>query len=297
MATRRIEIAPENQDQFAAWNGEEGEQWAADAEFFDAAIHHIHRRLMDAAAIRSDEQVLDIGCGTGQCTHDAARQARKGAAIGIDLSLPLLHVAETIAGRDGLANATFEQGDAQIFPFPDAAFDVALSRMGAMFFADQAAAFTNIAKAMRPGGRLLLISWRAAAENEWITQLREAMLPGAPAPEPPGDAPTPFRHADQHTTKVILEASGFDTVAFEPVTAPMFFGGDAEAGFPVLCRLLGWMVRDLEPDAARRAYRRLHTLLRDHETTDGVAFGSAFMADHRPPPSRPHVCDRLRSDT
>jgi hypothetical protein len=147
--------------------------------------------------------------------------------------------------------------------------------MGAMFFADQVAAFTNIAKALRPGGRLLLMSWRGALENEWITQLRRAMLPGAAAPEPSGDAPTPFRHADQHRTTVILEASGFDAMAFEPVTAPMYFGRDADVAFPVLCRLLGWMVRDLETDAARQAHERLHDLLRDHETGDGVAPGSA----------------------
>jgi SAM-dependent methyltransferase len=230
---------------------------------------------MEAAAIGPDDRVLDIGCGTGQCTCDAARRAFRGTVLGIDLSLPMIRVAEATARRQGLPNASFVQGDAQVQPFAPDAFDVALSRFGAMFFGDQVGAFTNIGRGLRPKGRLLLVSWRSAHENDWISTLREALVPGVPAPEATTNAPGPFRHADHNDTVAILAASGYDDLRMESLDVPMYFGRDAEQAFSVLGPLFGWMVQDLDPAAASRAFDRMRAVLRSHQTTDGMAFGSA----------------------
>jgi SAM-dependent methyltransferase len=283
-ATPPIALGVGNEEQYAAWNGEEGDLWVRDADFYDGAVRVLHRRLLSAAEIQPGDRVLDVGCGTGQCTRDAARLAGPGAATGIDLSLPMIQLAERTARREGLSNATFVQGDAQVFAFPDAVFDVALSRTGAMFFADQVAAFSNIARALRPGGRLLLVSWRSARENEWISLLREALLPGAPPPEPAGDLPTPFRHADRQGTTAVLERAGFEDVGFEALDSPMYLGADAADAFPKLRDLFGWMVRDLPAPELERALARMLDVLCAHETPDGVAFGSAswLVTAHRP---------------
>ena len=283
----RIEVAAGNEEQYAAWNGDEGEQWAAHPEFYDASVRNLQKPLMEAAGIGPDDRVLDVGCGNGQCTRQAARRAVDGTALGIDLSQQMIRVAEAVADREGLANAGFVVGDAQIYPFPPAAFDVALSRTSAMFFADQVAAFTNIARALRPGGRLALVSWRSAGENEWISALSQALRPGGPPPAPPEDAPTPFRHADPDRAAAILTAAGFEAVRMETLDVPMYFGRDAEEGFPILRDLLGWMVRDLEPAAADQALDRMRVLLGEHETADGVAFGCAawLITAHRAPTS------------
>ena len=177
----------------------------------------------------------------------------------------------------------FVQGDAQVYPFEAGTFDVALSRAGAMFFADQVAAFTNIARAMRPGGHLALVSWRSAPENEWISALRQALLPGAPAPEPPENAPTPFRHADRRRTTALLAASGFEEVDLEPLDIAMYFGRDAEEGFPVLRDLLGWMVRDLDPTAAEDAFGRLREPAARPRDARRRGPRGRGLADHRTP--------------
>jgi SAM-dependent methyltransferase len=273
--SHQIEVAAGNEEQYAAWNGDEGERWVAHPEFFDASVRNLQRPLMEAAGIRPGDHVLDVGCGSGQCTREAARRAVDGTALGIDLSQPMIRVAEVVARREGLANAGFVVGDAQIYPFPPAEFDVALGRSSTMFFADQVAAFANIARALRPGGRLALVSWRSAGENEWISALSQALRPGDAPPAPPEDAPTPFRHADPDRTAAILTAAGFEAVSLQPLDVPMYFGRDAEEGFPILRDLLGWMVRDLEPAAAHQALDRMRVLLDEHETADGVAFGCA----------------------
>ena len=95
--------------------------------------------------------MLDIGCGTGQTTRDAARRASAGGALGVDLSADMIALARQLAAAEGLPNARFEQADAQIHPFGQGPFDVAISRTGAMFFGHPPAAFANMARALRSG--------------------------------------------------------------------------------------------------------------------------------------------------
>lgn len=102
--------------------------------------------------------MLDVGCGNGQTTRDAARAAFDGSAVGVDLSSRMVEFARRLAAAERIANATFHQADAQIHPFVEGSFDVAISRTGVMFFGDPPAAFANIACPLRPGGRLVLMT-------------------------------------------------------------------------------------------------------------------------------------------
>lgn len=175
--TTDFQVDATNTEQLRAWDGTEGDYWAAHANQYDSAVDGYHQPLLDLAAITPDDAVLDIGCGTGQTTRDAARLATAGSALGIDLSARMLDVARAKADQEGLDNVSFEQGDAQIHGFAPASFDVALSRTGSMFFGDPTAAHANIARALRPGGRLALAVWQPMAENEWFTSFVGALSP------------------------------------------------------------------------------------------------------------------------
>ncbi|MGH3658618.1 MAG: class I SAM-dependent methyltransferase, partial [Micromonosporaceae bacterium] len=155
-----------NAHQFDAWNGYEGRHWADHQDRYDAVNHGFNEPLLRAAAIGAAERVLDIGCGCGQTTRLAAGQAVRGAAVGVDLSWPMLARARRTAERDNVGNVTFEQGDAQVHPFPGGGFDVAISRFGIMFFTDPVAGFGNIMRALRPGGRIAFLSLRAIDDSE-----------------------------------------------------------------------------------------------------------------------------------
>ena len=130
-----------------------------------------------------------------------------------------------------MANVTYVQGDAQVHPFDEKAFDIAMSSFGAMFFGDPVAAFTNIGNAVRPGGRLALLAWRELARNEWLMALREALAVGRQLPMPPPDAPTPFALADPERVRGILGAAGYEEIGFEPIDEPIEFGSDADDAF------------------------------------------------------------------
>ena len=103
-ATSAVPVHPSNTEQLRAWDGDEGAYWAAHADHFDRAMAGYHDRFLAAAAHRRPDRVLDIGCGTGQTTRDAARAAGAGSALGVDLSSPMLDNARRRAAAEGLAN-------------------------------------------------------------------------------------------------------------------------------------------------------------------------------------------------
>jgi ubiquinone/menaquinone biosynthesis C-methylase UbiE len=119
----------------------------------DAELRRCTEVLRQAWGVRSHDHVLDIGCGTGQTTREAARIARAGSALGVDISAPAIARAREVARTQGLRNVTFECADAQSHRFPQERFDLAINRFGKMFFDDPAAAFANNGPALRPAGR------------------------------------------------------------------------------------------------------------------------------------------------
>ena len=223
----------------------------------------------------ASDRVLDIGCGTGQTTRDAARAATGGSAVGVDLSARMLDYARRRAAEEGVTNASFEQVDAQIHPFPPESFDVAISRTGAMFFGDLTAAFTNIGRALVPGGRLVLVAWQPLPANEWIREISGALAAGRDLPAPPPDAPGPFSLSDPDRVRSILTAAGFTGIELEGTTAGMWFGADADDAHRFVLGLMGWMLHGLDDTGHARAMDGLRATMAAHETSDGVVFGSA----------------------
>ena len=242
------------------------------ADFYDAELARHNRRLRDVADVGAADRVLDIGCGAGQTTREAARAAIQGEAVGVDTSAEMLAVARQRSTVEGLRNVTFEQGDAQFHPFPTASFDLCISRFGVMFFADPAAAFANIGRAIRPGGRLVWMVWQSAERNEWSRAIRQALA--APTVVSKG-SPDAFSLGDPRVATALLSAAGFTSIDFIDVREPVFYGPDVDAACNALAGL--YLVTDAlartneQPD---RPLQRLRDLLEAHMTPEGVLFDS-----------------------
>ena len=243
---------------------------------YDAELRRHNEVLRRAGGVRRHDHVLDIGCGTGQTTRQAARTAQAGSALGVDISAPAIERARELARAEGLRNVTFEHADAQAHRFPHERFHLAISRFGTMFFDDPGAAFANIGRALRPAGRLVMMVWQAHERNEWDVTIRQSLgAAGEPVAIPAG-APDPFSLADPPAVTKILEAAGFAGVAFTDVCEPVYYGPDVAAA-------LGWVrgfactsdvLKRLDPAAAARAGGRLREALAAHLSGDGVWFDS-----------------------
>ena len=267
-----------NIDQAEAWDGPEGEHWALHHERFDATISPHHGVLITAAAFAPGERVLDIGCGNGLTSRDAARAVGpSGSVLGVDLSGPMLAVAAQLAEEEGLDNVRFERGDAQVQSFEPEAYDLVISRFGVMFFLDPVAAFTNIASALRPGGRAAFLVWQSVAANEWVSAMRDALAVGRDLPVPPPGAPSPFGLADTDFTRGVLTEAGFTDISFAESAPPWRLGSDADDayGFVTGLRVIKMMLEDLDDSLRAQALDNLRATAAAHETPDGVYFGSA----------------------
>ena len=230
--------------------------------------------------MREHDRVLDVGCGNGQSTRDVARVATNGSALGVDLSSQMLALARETAAAEGLDNVEFRHADAQIYPFERAAFDVVISRMGSMFFGDPIAAFTNLHRALRPDGRLTLLTWQGITDNEWLTEFRAALAVGRDLPTPPPEAPSPFALSDPDRVRTILEAAGFADIAFQSLHEPMSFGPDPDDAFDFVSELTGWMRNGLDQAGQDAALAALRATIAEHTGDHGVTYRVRHLDHH-----------------
>ncbi|WP_250007184.1 class I SAM-dependent methyltransferase [Actinoplanes sp. M2I2] len=229
---------------------------------YDAELRRHHEVLRRAWDIGPHDRVLDVGCGAGLTTRDAARAARDGSALGVDISGPAVELARELARAEGLGNVAFERADVQAHPFPPAGFDVAISRFGTMFFDDPVAAFGGVGRALRPGGRLVMLVWQAGELNEWHLVVRRAL-------DRTGPSPNAFSLADPSTVRQVLGAAGFADVTLTDVDEPVCYGPDVAAA-------LDWVrgFASVQESLTAVGVERLREELVAHATGDGVWLGS-----------------------
>ena len=268
----------DNADQIAYWNADGGENWVALQKYMDAQLEPYGLRAMDALAPASGERLLDVGCGSGQ-TSLALGQAvgAGGTVVGLDVSRPLLDLARRRASESGAANVSFLEADAQTYGFAPASFDAVFSRFGVMFFADPPAAFANIRRAVKPGGRLAFVCWRTPAENDFMTvQLAAAAAQLPPLPPPTPGAPGPFAFADPARVRHILSSAGFRDIDLTPCDRKIG-GGDLEQTVTMSLNI-GLLGRALLEHPEKRALviDDVREALRPHVDEDGIVrLGSA----------------------
>lgn len=258
-----------NSEQFRTWNGTEGHHWAEHHARYDTMASGYDEHLFEAAMIEPHARVLDIGCGTGQTMRFAARRAWRGEVVGLDLSAPMLARARQIADSEQLANVSFEQGDAQIYPFTTGRFDTVISRAGVMFFADPVAAFTNIAAAVKAGGRLAFTCHSEPGET--VTAIFTAISEHLAVPDMTDQAPGVADFADPDQVRQVLTGAGFTAVTATAFETPTLLGHNCRDATDFLFDAqLRPFTEGVDTAAVSKAKDAVEAILRHHETDRSV---------------------------
>lgn len=258
------------------WAGEMGERWLHNLDRFESMIAPVGDALLQRAAFKSGEVVLDVGCGGGASARAiAARVGPGGRVMGVDISAHLIAECERRAHAAGIPNAHFVVADAAAVKLPPASYDRLHSRFGSMFFPEPAAAFHNLARLVRAGGRADFAVWAPAKDNPWVGAMMGILREHIELPRPEPHAPGPFALDDPNHFASLLRPAGFTNLEFALWQGSQPIGGagttpEAARDFVLHSMNFGEMLVE-QPEAVRAAIEaKLLALFRQHDTPRGV---------------------------
>ncbi|HEY4040654.1 MAG TPA: class I SAM-dependent methyltransferase [Rhodopila sp.] len=288
MAVSADPAKQDNTAQIAYWNDRAAVTWTAYQDRIDGMFAALTVKAVDAAAPGFGMRVVDVGCGCGATTLELARRVGPaGRVLGLDVSEPMAARARERIAAARLGNAEVLLSDASVHAFEAASADLLFSRFGVMFFADPAAAFANLRRAVRPGGRLLLVVWRPMAENAWFSvplAAADDVLPPAPLPEP--DAPGPFALADPDRVGRILGSAGWSDIGLTRQDVPLCLAGPGQiteaAELATRVGALARALADAAPELREAAARSIARVLPAYDGPGGICLsGSVWFVSAR----------------
>ena len=237
------------------WNTVAGPRWVGLEGFVERRVRAVNDLLLARSGAAAGERALEIGCGTGAFTVPLAEAVGgRGEVLGADISDAMLAGAKKRIAESGLRNISLIQADAQTHGFEPGRFDLVASRFGVMFFADPAAAFTNLLAALRPAGRLCFACWGPLEANRhWMIPYEVALRRLGPPEPKPARAPGPMAFADPDYVRSFLGAAGFADIAVHRETPDIFASTpQEEAKHSCIMGPAGRLIDEKKPDEATR---------------------------------------------
>ena len=267
-----------NAKQIEFWNGPAGDSWTEFMDSQDQMLGPLGEAAMATADISSGHHVIDIGCGCGTTTLELARRVGpSGHVLGVDVSTPMLDVARQRATEVENRSIDLQNSDASTHEFAPQSFDRIYSRFGVMFFADSAAAFTNLRTALKPGGRLAFVCWRPLDLNPWMANTIAIATQYLERQEPPGpDDPGSFAFRDPDRVTGILSGAGFSGIEITPNDQALDFEPDIDGTVSKLIQLgpMSQPIAQSPKNIQEKIRTDLAASIQPYLTADGVKIDS-----------------------
>ena len=253
---------------------------------------HLHSaKVFPSLPIHRGERVLDVGCGWGDTAIELARRVGPaGSVIGLDCCGGFLDAGRADAKAAGLTNLTFLEADVQAYPFQPV-HDFCFSRFGTQFFENPVAGLRNMRLALKPGGLMTMIVWRARADNPWLTLSKEVLLRYLPPVREDAATcgPGPFSMTEPEAVTAQLRIAGYADARFERIDAEVLVGRDLDEA--VAFQLAIGPAGEVYREAGKQAEHMHHTLvgalkdeLRQFVRPEGVMMNSSsWMVTARNP--------------
>jgi len=202
------------------WNGV-ADAWDAKADAVDTRGQAVAAAMVDAAGVGTGMSVLELAGGPGGVGLMAARRVGPdGDVLITDCAEAMVAIAARRAAEQGLGVVRTALAGLDAIDLPDASFDAVLCRDGLMFAGDHRRAAGEMARVLRPGGRVAVAVWGPRDENPWLGLLLDAVSEQVGMPIPPPGVPGPFALGDRGELAAVLAETGFSDVTLAEVRLP-----------------------------------------------------------------------------
>lgn len=212
------------------WANEASQRWLAHADRLEAMLRPVDDVLLPAARLEPGAVVLDVGCGRGVTARAAAAAVGPaGHVTGVDISEATVAEATALPPHPGSAPLSWVAADAATHAFPPSHHDRVVSRFGVMFFDDPVAAFANLHRTTRPGGRLAVAVWQPRDASEFQSLAVDVAVRVAAdhglrlEPDPPDGGP--FAYGSRPYVMDLLHQAGWADIEFAPAELDLYLGG------------------------------------------------------------------------
>ncbi len=261
--------------------------WGEHAEFADRRGVDLTGRMLELAAPKPGDRVLELACGAGGLGLAAARLVTPGGHVILSDVVPeMTAIAASRSAGEELGNVSTLVLDLEGIEQADATYDVVLCREGLMFALDPGRAAREIRRVLRPGGRAVLAVWGPRRRNPWLGIVLDAVSAHVGAPVPPPGVPGPFSLEDADRLAALLTDAGFTEVEVGEQSVPTH-SASFEEWWTRTCALAGPIANVLAklPDEAGVALRdRAREAARPYATERGLEFpGMSLIASGRRP--------------
>ncbi|MFL6205925.1 MAG: class I SAM-dependent methyltransferase [Acidimicrobiales bacterium] len=257
------------------WDDERTARWVRQADDIERQLQPVSDALFAAADLRRGESVLDVGCGTGPTTRQAAALVGStGRVTGVDVTTEMLAAAAARPRGPHDAPTSWLLADPVDWEAPTPPHDVVLSRFGVMFFSDPRAAFENLAQATSAGGRLAIATWARRGESEMFEVPYQAALAALGRRDEIPQDQGPFSLNGPDIIVPLLESSGWDDVdpLVHHLSLPYGGGVDAAAAATLSMGFGPTRILTQDLDEADRStiLAKITDALRSHESDGAV---------------------------
>ncbi|MGG7036850.1 MAG: class I SAM-dependent methyltransferase [Flavobacterium sp.] len=168
--------------------------------------------------------VLDIAAGTGEPGLTIPTLVKNSKVVITDLAEDMLEIARENAAKRGITNIETLACDVCELPFPDNTFDAISCRFGFMFFPDMLLAAKEMARVLKPGGRIATSVWNVPEKNFWVTAMGHTINRNMELPAPPPEAPGMFRCARSGMIQELFQQAGLKNTLQTEVTGKLNCG-------------------------------------------------------------------------
>jgi SAM-dependent methyltransferase len=287
-----MDVASGNSEAVEAWDGVLFDRFTKFRKVMVEGLGAHGNEGLRLLSPQPGERVIDLGCGFGDTTQQiAGLVGPAGEAFGVDASARFIETATRETGEAGLDNCSFAVTDIEA-DVPGDGFDAAFSRMGTMFFANPVVAMRNVRGALRPGGRLCMVVWRAKVENPYFYRAEEIAgkwLTHPDQTDEPTCGPGPFSMSNADTTSGVLKAAGFENISLTRCDKPIMLGVNLDQAVDMVTSIgpAGELIR-VNEERGEAARPEIEAAIRQeftgHEDDEGVwGDASTWLVSARSP--------------